>query len=252
LDWEIGGTAEAHCDNTDFCSGDPDYPQSREVATQALRKSVDHIRKRVSQGVSEALGLLDQKGFIDNKKANVGIFGCDFRDDSEDNAKCRSLQGFGRALDGIQDFYSHSNWEDLAAPPFSAEYPPGLAKSQLARFLNLRSAADINASIKIELTTGCCDDSGLWKGTTADKIPGIGFCAGQVMQHSITIDKCSSDPISGQPPRQRMYVVNCLMASTFAMQLGSRSKIDGISGGTSATPCTRRTLICTQAAWFVL
>jgi hypothetical protein len=115
----------------------------------------------------------------------------------------------------------------LRPSPLRAFSPPGLAKSQPARFLDLRSAADINASIKNELNTGCFDDSGLWKGATADKTPSVGFCAGQVMYHSITKDKGSSDPISGPPPRQRMYVVNCLMASTFAMQLSSRSKIHG-------------------------
>jgi hypothetical protein len=64
-----------------------------EVATQALQESVNHIRKRFSQGVSEALGLLDQKGLIDDKKADVGIFGCDFRGPPDDNTKCKSLQG---------------------------------------------------------------------------------------------------------------------------------------------------------------
>jgi hypothetical protein len=40
----------------------------------------------------------------------------DCRFPGDNRAKCQAIEGFGRALHGAQDFYSHSNWTDVADP----------------------------------------------------------------------------------------------------------------------------------------
>ncbi|KAK3208411.1 hypothetical protein GRF29_77g616637 [Pseudopithomyces chartarum] len=63
------------------------------------------------------------------------------------------LQGFGIALHGVQDFYSHSNWGDTISPPYSIANPPGLAQTSIADFLSLSRTTPL--SIPYNLTTGC-------------------------------------------------------------------------------------------------
>jgi hypothetical protein len=63
--------------------------------------------------------------------------------------------------------------------------------------LDLRSTANVNASIPKDLTTGCFDDSGLLKVAFADKTPGVGLCARRVTHHTINKDTGAIDPVSG-------------------------------------------------------
>jgi hypothetical protein len=54
---------------------------------------------------------------------------CEFSGNGGNRAKCNAVFFFGRALHGVQDFYSHSNWADEAAP--------GPNRSDLPTFLDI-------------------------------------------------------------------------------------------------------------------
>ena len=73
----------------------------------------------------------------------------------EQRAKCASLEAFGRALHGAQDFYSHSNWADEADParPIGADNPPGLNLPAPSPVLDLRGSG--TPTVPADLTTGC-------------------------------------------------------------------------------------------------
>ncbi|KAK4170044.1 hypothetical protein QBC43DRAFT_307054 [Cladorrhinum sp. PSN259] len=181
---------EAHCDDADFVDI-PGYPQSREEATANLQVCVDHMRARFRQAWVSAEGLVDERNRIRLGGVElVNAFGGDCRfafPSLQINVlarpKCSTLEGFGRALHGVQDFYSHSNWADQTdtSKPISASNPPGLAMNDTAPFLNLRATGPIPAEqIPRNLTTGCF--------AIPDSTPGTGNCAGRVTHHTINKD----------------------------------------------------------------
>jgi hypothetical protein len=115
----------AHCDNADFLAGP--YPQTRQLATDALTACVDHLRSRYRQAVDSAADLMATTGQIDRTAVTVES-GCRFFEAAEYRAKCTVIEGLGRLLHGAQDFYAHSNWADEADPsrPIGVENPSGL------------------------------------------------------------------------------------------------------------------------------
>ena len=64
------------------------------------------------------------------------------------------IEGFGRALHGVQDFYSHSNWADERDPAraISITNPPGLATGGASPLMSLRGAA---GTVPADFATGC-------------------------------------------------------------------------------------------------
>jgi hypothetical protein len=72
-------------------------------------------------------------------------------------AKCNAIEGFRRALHGVQDFYSHSNWVDHEDRnrPVGIGNPPGLGIMTDPLFLDLRASNNISDEISLNLTTGC-------------------------------------------------------------------------------------------------
>src|SRR4051812_48341624 len=113
---------EAHCDDADYLDI-PGYPQSRAEANAKLQACVDHLRHRFRQAVGAADRLLDDRHRVRKEMVQLtSIFGdrdCTFafpgwQHDDYGRAKCSIIEGFGRALHGIQDFYAHSNWADNA------------------------------------------------------------------------------------------------------------------------------------------
>ncbi|KAF2680814.1 hypothetical protein K458DRAFT_392487 [Lentithecium fluviatile CBS 122367] len=154
---------KAHCDDADFLDV-AGYPQSREVATQKLQDCVDHLRMRFGQAVRGVNRLLDANGVIIESMVDVDDKDeCDHDhrgtdDNTKDMAKCVVLEGLGRALHGIQDFYAHSNWADTHNPslPISTTNPPGLNNSLPAAFLDLRLNTSLTAAdVPRQLSTGC-------------------------------------------------------------------------------------------------
>lgn len=183
---------EAHCDDADFIDM-PGYPRTRQQANEALQTCIDHLRGRFHQAWAAAARLLDDKGRIqrDMTEIKAGPFGgdCTFafaslQTNEGGRAKCNVIEGLGRALHGVQDFYAHSNWVDRedSSQPISHVNPPGLARTDRAPFLtDLAATGPIDpAQIPHNLSTGCF--------VLPDKTPGVGGCTDRVTHHTLTKD----------------------------------------------------------------
>lgn len=103
-------------------------------------------------------------------------------------AKCNTLEGFGRALHSVQDFYSHSNWVDHADPkrPVDATNPPGLGLTISAEFLNLRVTNDIGSLVPLNLSTGCFYPTDITLGMGGN-LP-FPDCTNRITYHTLTKD----------------------------------------------------------------
>ena len=177
----------AHCDNADFLP--TDYPRSRDVATAGLVDCVNHLRIRFDEGVERAGDLLDADGRVIPGEVNFDTE-CKVFEGRETRAKCATLEAFGRALHGAQDFYAHSNWADDADParPIGADNPPGLNRPGPAAVLDLRS--ETPPVVPSELTTGCF--------VVHDEVPGVGECEGRVTHAALNKDNGLIDPDTGE------------------------------------------------------
>ncbi|KAK4141787.1 uncharacterized protein C8A04DRAFT_30632 [Dichotomopilus funicola] len=180
---------EAHCDDADFLDV-PGYPQSRKEANARLQTCVDHLRHRFRQAVDAARRLVDERNRIRREMVQISYGGdCTFafptwQSDSYGRAKCSAIEGFGRALHGIQDFYAHSNWADAADPTqeISISNPPGLGMTETAPFLDLRANGTIpEEQIPRNLTTGCFN--------LPDITFGSGVCQGRITHNALSKDK---------------------------------------------------------------
>jgi hypothetical protein len=177
----------AHCDNADFHAGE--YPHTRDQATAAVMDCLRHLRSRFGEAVDSAQGLLDDQGRVIDAEVRIEPE-CKPGDRAEGRAKCASLEGFGRALHGAQDFYAHSNWADEADPdrPNGVDNPPGLNLPGPSPLLDLRSAT--TPSVPFDLTTGCY--------VPRDEVPGVGECAQRVTHAALNKDRGLIDPDSGK------------------------------------------------------
>jgi hypothetical protein len=154
--------AEAHCDDADFLDI-AGYPRTREQATQQLQMCIDHLRMRFGQAVRGAKRLLDAQDVIIADQAvlkDENECTHTWRDESDntgDKAKCVTLEGFGRALHGLQDFYAHSNWADASNPSqeISVTNPPGMNRTEAPTFMDFRLTGPIAEEVPRELSTGC-------------------------------------------------------------------------------------------------
>lgn len=144
---------EAHCDDADFLDT-PGYPQSRAEATRVLQTCIDHLRGEFRDAVDEADDLLDDDDGAIEAREVVIVPNCVFTGGIPGRAKCDVLQGFGRTLHGVQDFYSHSNWADEADPsqPISINNPPGLNLPAPSPLLDMRTRGAVTPPP--ELSTG--------------------------------------------------------------------------------------------------
>ena len=203
--------AEAHCDNADFFDTekhglDAAYPRTREEATAQLQVCMNHLRLRFLEGVDAADKIVDQNARI--ILPEVDISGSDCRFSFPDlqmhwfaRAKCSAIEGFGRALHGIQDFYAHSNWADEAKPPYNLTNPPGLKLEGTPVFLDLRAENNISDQVPHELSTGCF--GGIMTDGPEGKAghplePGSLDCTGRVTHHTLNKDNGIIDWITGK------------------------------------------------------
>jgi len=182
---EIGNPA-AHCDDADFLANG--YPRTRRQATAQLTGCVDHLRTRFREAIISAGELLDDKGWVLRDEVILDS-DCRLFDNNEGRAKCRSIEGFGRALHGAQDFYAHSNWADEADPtrPVGADNPPGLNRPGPSVLLDLRERSAVR--VPAELTTGCF--------VLKDEIFGVGECLNRVTHAALNKDNGLIDPLNG-------------------------------------------------------
>jgi hypothetical protein len=177
----------AHCDDGDYLAGD--YPRNRSAATTSLLECVDHLRGRFREAVDEAGNLLDADGEILPAEVNLGT-DCEIDSSQEQRAKCGSLESFGRALHGVQDFYSHSNWADEADPgrPLGADNPPGLNLPAPSPVLDLRGRGA--PAVPADLATGCF--------VLHDSVPGVEECALRITHAGLNKDLGLIDPKTGE------------------------------------------------------
>jgi hypothetical protein len=143
--------AEAHCDGADYRTSAmpetaPAYPQTKAQANAKLTACKTFIVKALEDAVAAAAPLSDPGRF------NTSLT-CVF-DGTPGRAKCTTLEFIGMALHASQDFYSHSNWTDRAAPgAIGADNPPGLGYAGRAPWLDPRTVMDVPDG----LITGCYD-----------------------------------------------------------------------------------------------
>lgn len=145
----------AHCDDADYLDV-PGYPMSREQATEALKSCIKHLHSRFDQGINGAGAMTDPFGRLVPDQVDLKDY-CTFSGGFKGRAKCNSIEGFGRALHGAQDFYSHSNWTDEADDnAISPANPPGLGLSAPSPLLNLNQIGGPPTNeIPKDFSTGC-------------------------------------------------------------------------------------------------
>jgi len=178
----------AHCDNADFLNA-PGYPQTRAQATAQLQACVNHLRMRFGQGRTAAAALLKPDETLDSDQVDLTT-DCTFIGGFAGRAKCNTIEGFGRALHGIQDFYSHSNWADTAGPgPITIDNPPGLNLPAPSPILDLPGTAAI--SVPLDLTTGFFKTR---LGIPRDNCPATN---GRITHACLNKDNALIDPTSG-------------------------------------------------------
>lgn len=213
----------AHCDDADFLAGA--YPQSRDAATTALLACVDHLRLRFREAVEGAAGLLDDDGRIIGAEVLLDT-DCVPGAATERRAKCRVLEGFGRALHGAQDFYSHSNWADVADPaaPMGAGNPPGLDRSAPSPILDLRGNG--SPDVPPDLTTGCF--------VPRDRVPGVGVCERRITHAALNKDNGLVDPATGGtsgPTTPRGQVAGNFAAAVAGAMIETRHQWQEVRAG---------------------
>ncbi|MFD9356973.1 hypothetical protein [Streptomyces sp. NPDC060031] len=157
-----------HCDNADYLAPRyaEDYPRSRDEASTELLACVRTSVARFRNAVRAADGLVDVHGKVRADQSDLSSH-CTWKE-TPDRAKCDVLEQLGRGWHQLQDFYSHSNWSDRAAPgPVGLADPPGLARTDVAPFFDIRRYSsmkdadwtrDARARIPVDLTTGCYSD----------------------------------------------------------------------------------------------
>ncbi|GGP47411.1 CinY protein [Streptomyces abikoensis] len=145
----------AHCDNADFLTT-PGYPRDRADATRQLLACIARLQTRFTEGVTAAGGTVAADGEVVPGENDL-TRDCTFTLGIRGRDKCEAIEGLGRALHGVQDFYSHSNWTDKAAGgPLGKDNPPGLGRPAPSPLLALGTGRPPAApSVPADLTTGC-------------------------------------------------------------------------------------------------
>ncbi len=145
-------TPDAHCDDGDAlpAANFPGYPAPK------LANALDLCRQWMVNSIADAVAdagalLLGPGGGIDDKQMPT-IISCTFTG-TKGRAKCNVLESFGAALHAAQDFYSHTNWTDVAGPGAVApDNPPGLGNVGPAPWLDLSNPP---APTPAGLISGC-------------------------------------------------------------------------------------------------
>ncbi|KAL5371891.1 hypothetical protein DPSP01_013928 [Paraphaeosphaeria sporulosa] len=202
---------EAHCDNADFLDTEAhglkgEYPRTREEATAQLQVCTNHMRLRFLEGVDAADRIVDHHARIVVPEVDISGSDCRFSFPELQmhwfsRGKCSAIEGFGRALHGIQDFYAHSNWADEAKPPYGLSNPPGLKMNKIPVFLDLRAENNITDQVPHDLSTGCF--GGIMTDGPEGKAghplePGSLDCTGRVTHHTLNKDNGIIDYITGK------------------------------------------------------
>lgn len=177
---------KAHCDSGDYLDI-PGYPHALADAQAALENCRAWMIEKMDDAVADAGGLVDRSGQLRTSQLALP---CLFVGQIKGKAKCNVIEDLGVMLHAAQDFYSHSNWVDVAdaSQPIGVENPPGLGQTGRAPWLDLRQDRPFPPG----LITGCyerppeashCNYGGLHRvkhavvnkdDGTVDPIPGAG------------------------------------------------------------------------------
>jgi len=204
---------EAHCDNADFLDSyayglGVAYPRTREEATAQLQACTNHLRTRFIEGIDAADNMVDQDARIVGPEVDISRTDCRFSFPELQmhifsRSKCSAIEGFGRALHGVQDFYAHSNWADSADTrlPVDLSNPPGLKLDKPPSFFDLRAENNITDQVPFELSTGCF--GGIMTDGPEGKAghplePGSLDCTQRITHHTLNKDNGIIDEISGK------------------------------------------------------
>ncbi|MBT2387264.1 CinY protein [Streptomyces sp. ISL-11] len=177
-------TPAAHCDNADHLAAFG-YPRTREQATRQLQACVTALRTRFEEGVGAAGGTVRADGTLAAAESDLAK-DCTFTLGAPGRDKCEAIEGLGRALHGVQDFYSHSNWTDKPATdrPTGKDNPPGLNLPAPSPLLALADGRPFQPSaVPADLTTGCFSV--------------LLGCSGRVQHGDLNKDKGVIDPATG-------------------------------------------------------
>jgi hypothetical protein len=138
---------QAHCDDADFLDASlyprvATYPRSRADADRALTACRNEFVTRMRQSRTAAPALLDSSDRIVPAQVDLSS-DCTFLGGFGGRAKCDVLDGFGRAVHGVGDFYAHTNWGDARVPAaaVTVRNPPGVGGTTIASFMDLRATA---------------------------------------------------------------------------------------------------------------
>ncbi|MFF5701394.1 CinY protein [Streptomyces sp. NPDC012794] len=215
-------TEAAHCDGADYLNG-AGYPRTRAQATSVLLACIAHLKGEFNRGVEKADALVDAAGGVSASATDLSS-DCTFVLGVAGRGKCNAIEGFGRALHGTEDFYSHSNWADKADSRYAigVNNPPGLARTGPAPFLRLAAPAPSASDIPGDLTTGCFSLNP-WG------------CGNRVTHGVLNKDNGIIDPVTGEassPTTTRGQVagnfsaaVQAAIADTRAQWAGFRSSL---------------------------
>ena len=131
--------AAAHCDGGDYLAV-KFYPQSKTEAREKLVACRAWMAEQLDAAIEAAGDLLDAEGQIDDSQIPT-IVSCNYGGRVKGRAKCNVLEAFGLLLHASQDFYSHTNWTDVADKdvPYGPANPPGMGKAGPAPWLDLRT-----------------------------------------------------------------------------------------------------------------
>ena len=178
--------SKAHCDNGDHLDL-PGYPRSRDEARQALENCRTWMRAKLDEAVIDAGGLVDANGRL--RPGQLGHH-CVFLGRFKGAAKCNVLEDFGVMMHASQDFYSHTNFTDVAAPgPIAPDNPPGLNHRGPAAWISL---GDAPSDFPVGLMSGCFAG-----------VPEALFCRGHVRHANLNKDEGRIDPTIGAPETPR-------------------------------------------------
>lgn len=211
---EIVGHGSAHCDAADYLPGKPYQPSDAERAVKAIDECVDLFGEHIDQAVEAAGGLATDKGVNYSQSDSTDACPWDLSgsvgvDVGSATAKCKVVDGLGRALHAAEDFWSHSNWADEANPKepvivsreangkgdasegdpvYNLSNPPGLGRSELVPFLRYPIPRD-QLPTESEMLAGKapitgCDDS-------VDEAANKGWdLVSKVFRKEVKVDSC--------------------------------------------------------------
>lgn len=135
---ELVPNNRAHCDGGDYLDI-PGYPHSEIAAESALESCRAFMVGKLEEAVDDARKLLDAEGRLRSGQLSMP---CMFVGQIKGHAKCNVIEDLGVLMHASQDFYSHTNWVDVAdtTRAIDAENPPGLGKTGRASWLDLRQS----------------------------------------------------------------------------------------------------------------